>query len=122
MKRNTYIEAALLVVLSGIAWGQGAVDSSKNDTVQNRGAMAKMHRQMADAHTKIADCLSSDRPISECQQQMTTMCSTMQGTMGNMHGMMGGNGMHGMMGGMTGCPMMNGTQAPASPEKTQPKK
>lgn len=118
--RDQVLTAIMVFVISGTAWGQGAnTDPGKTNGVQSRETMAKMHRQMAEVHTKVADCLASDRPISECQQQMATMCSAMHGMMGNtgMHGMTGSSGMQGMV----GCPVMKGDQRTGTDNK-QPKK
>jgi len=43
-------------------------------------------KQMAEMHTKMAACLESDKPMSECQGEMMKSCKNMMGK--------------------TGCPMM----------------
>lgn len=63
--------------------------------------ISKEDRQkMAAMHTKMAVCLESDKPMSDCQKEMMTSCKGMMGKtgcpmmgMGQMKGMMGGSGM-----------------------------
>lgn len=60
--------------------------------------VSKEDRQkMADMHSKMAACLKSDKPMSECQKDMMNSCRQMMGKdgcpmMGHMRGMN-----HGMM-------------------------
>jgi len=55
----------------------------------------EMRKKMADAHQKMADCLKSDRPMSECKQEMMKECHQMMKDkghcpmMGDMGDMMG---------------------------------
>lgn len=63
--------------------------------------VSKEDRQkMAAMHTKMAACLESDKPMSDCQGEMMKSCKDMMGKsgcpmmgMGQMKGMMGGPGM-----------------------------
>ncbi len=66
-------------------------------------------QKMAEIHTKMATCLKSDKPMSDCQSEMMKSCKDMMGKsgcpmmdgMGQMKGMMNGQGMmmgHSMMG------------------------
>ena len=72
----------------------------------------QVRQQMADAHQKMAECLRSDRPLSECRAEMRKSCQMMGEGGCSMMGAGGGMG-HGMMGGG----MMQG-----EPVKEQPKK
>ena len=54
------------------ATGAHRLDVERRDT----------HRQMADVHVKMAECLASDKQISECQKQMSGSCSAMGDMMG----------------------------------------
>jgi len=52
-------------------------------------------QKMAEMHTKMAACLKSDKPMSECQKDMMSSCRQMMGKdgcpmMGHMKGMMKG--------------------------------
>ena len=61
--------------------------------------VSKEDRQkMAEMHTKMAACLKSDKPMSDCQKDMMSNCKEMMGKggcpmMGQMKGMMNGPGM-----------------------------
>jgi len=61
---------------------------------------SKEERQkMAEMHSKMAACLKSDKPMSECQKDMMSSCQKMMGKggcpmMGEMGGMMDHGGMH----------------------------
>lgn len=71
--------------------------------------VSKADRQkMAEMHTKMAACLKSDKPMSECQKNMMSSCQKMMGKdgcpmMDHMHGMMKG----GMMMDEDGQPQEN---------------
>lgn len=74
---------------------------------------AEQRQKMAEVHQKMADCLKSTKPISECRDEMMQSCRGMMGEaacpmMGLGHGGMG----PGMMGGG-----MHGQPAPAAPPK-----
>lgn len=134
MKCIWCLPVALFVSLSPIALAQAGPKSSATpptgqDSQPDRESLAAMHRKASDLHKKIGDCYASDRPITECEQQMAAGCTAMMndGGMGMSGGMMG-RGRGGMMGkgmGMRfGCPIMGGIDQGASnsaPE-TPPKK
>ena len=64
-------------------------------------------QQMAAVHRKMAECLASERPFTECRNEMHSGCAGIMGGQGcPMMGMMGGGMMHGrgMMGGQTPAP------------------
>lgn len=118
---TTSLLAVLCLTLSPAAVAQtaGAKKTPAGmDDPAGRPEMAKMHRQMADVHVKMAECLASDKQIRECQKQMSGSCSAMGDMMGKgqgMHGTMGKGLMdQGMMG---GCPMIGGDAAPAQTKK-----
>lgn len=57
-------------------------------------------QKMADMHTKMAECLKSDKSMSDCQSEMMKSCKGMMGKegcpmMGHMKGMMNGMMNHG---------------------------
>lgn len=54
----------------------------------------EMRKKMADSHQMMADCLKSDKPLSECKQEMVKNCPMMKengrcAMMGEMDMMMG---------------------------------
>ena len=67
---------------------------------------AAEREQMAAAHQKMADCLKSDRPMSECKSEM----------MKSAHGMKGDMGCPMMESGHHGG-MMKGAPAPETPKE-----
>ena len=60
---------------------------------------AEQRSKMADLHEKMAACLRSTRPISECHDEMMKGCQETMGASGCP--MMGGMGHHGPHGGAT---------------------
>lgn len=80
-------------------------------------------QKMAEVHQRMADCLKSDRPMSECRAEMAKSCHDMMGASacpmmgmgegGMGPGMMGG----GMKGGGMGGGMMKGQPTPETPKK-----
>jgi hypothetical protein len=83
---------------------------------------AEQREKMAAVHQKMAECLRSDRPMSECRAEMDKSCQEMMGDsgcpmMGAGQGGMGPGMMgHGKGSGMHGG-MMQGKPAPETPEK-----
>lgn len=65
----------------------------------------EMRQKMAEVHSKMATCLKSDKPMSECKGEMMKTCQEMMGQEGcPMMGQMGGHmgdmmGQGSMMGG-----------------------
>jgi hypothetical protein len=90
MKKYTLSTMAFAAVIaSSISTGAPAADSkqSSSKSSQHETTMTKEQRQkMAEVHQKMADCLKSDKPLSECRSEMMKAC----------HENMGGKG----------CPMM----------------
>ena len=73
-------------------------------------ADAKVTREdrqsIAEMHTKMAECLKSDKPISDCRREMMKSYSGIMGSRGHM--MTGKDGHQMMMGCMNGMEDMNG--------------
>lgn len=46
-------------------------------TKEERQARAERHDKMAENHRKMAECLRSDKPVSECRDQMRKECPMM---------------------------------------------
>lgn len=82
---------------------------------------AEQRQKMAEVHQKMADCLKSNRPMSECRDEMHQSCKGMMGEAGcPMMGMgKGGMGPGTMGGGMGG--MMKSPAAPEAPSVEKPK-
>jgi hypothetical protein len=72
---------------------------------------AEQRQKMAEVHQRMADCLKSERPMSECRSEMMKGCEGMGRDACPMMGMGRGMG-YGMGGGM-----MKGQPAPEAPEK-----
>jgi hypothetical protein len=96
MKQNLTITAIALVLASSISL-------AANKTANMPSPTPEMRQKMAKQHEKMAACLRSDKPISECRQEMMRGCKDIMGPQGCP--MMGGMGMgrhngmrhHGMM-------------------------
>lgn len=52
----------------------------------DKKSMAQMHRKAAEAHTKMAECLESDKTVQECHQQLGFNQMPMHGAMGRGQG------------------------------------
>ena len=94
------ISIALLMLGGSIAWADDA--PSKNakpaaDTT-DRQQMIQMHQEMVDFHSKILECLKSDKPLDSCQEQFAAHCQSLR--FGHhMPGMWRGEKMHRRMDG-----------------------
>jgi hypothetical protein len=64
-------------LLAGTA-GSFAADPAKAPPAPTK----EMRQQMAVAHEKMAACLRSDKPISECREEMQKSCHDMMGEQG----------------------------------------
>ena len=74
--------------------GGSALAADKGTTPAKTPQMtADQRSKMADLHEKMAACLRSTRPISECHDEMMKSCQETMGTGGCP--MMGGMGPHG---------------------------
>jgi hypothetical protein len=87
MKTTIATALATLLLAAGSSF---AVDTTK---------LTKEDRQkMADLHTQMAECLKSDKPITECKTEMMNNCKGMTGKEGcPMMGHMWGKGKDMMM-------------------------
>ena len=71
-----------------------ADDAGKKTSTMKMPAMTTEQRQkMADAHEKMATCLRSTKPFTDCHEEMMKACKEGMGKDGCP--MMGGKGMHG---------------------------
>lgn len=104
----TFMKHALLLAATGaFLISGGALAKEEAGKTQpkappySKGEPSKETRQqMAAMHEKMADCLNSNRPISECKSEMHESCEKMKG--GCPHDSMmhqGGKGMGGEYGG-----------------------
>ena len=120
MKKFVYV----LIVPLFIAFQAGSLraadetDAGKakgsEPTKEERQSKADMMDKMAEMHKKMAECLRSDKPMSECREQMMKDCPMaksgrcpMMDEMGGMHGMggmMDGHGKGMMKGNKAGKP------------------
>jgi hypothetical protein len=92
MKRITF-GTLVLVCSATMALAQGTKSPMGTMTPEQR-------QQMASVHEKVAACLRSDRPVSDCQAEMMKGCQAAMGA-----------GMCPMMGGMMGQ-MQHGQMMP----------
>ena len=94
MKLGNYGMALLALTLIGT--GVFAAEPNKMD--MSKMMTPEMRQKMTDMHQKMADCLRSDKPMSECKQQMMKSCSDSMGKTGcsMMESMHGSSPMKGM--------------------------
>lgn len=89
MKTRIFITLATLIFATSFSF---AVETS---------TLKEERKQMAEMHTKMAACLESEKPMSDCQGEMMKSCKSMMGKtgcpmmgeMGHMKGMMHGQTM-----------------------------
>jgi hypothetical protein len=77
---------------------------------------AEQREQMAAAHQKMAECLRSDRPTSDCRADMMKNAHGMKGDMGCSMECGGQHGMRRHGTGSTGGGMMKGEPTPEAPK------
>lgn len=80
--------AVLLLIVGGISVSQARADDTSNSAKvrskhHTRSGMmseptADMRKKMADMHQMVADCLKSEKPVSECKQEMVKNCPMMK--------------------------------------------
>lgn len=107
------VVCAAVLLAGGAAWSQDTAPAPLPEpSAQQRQTMAEIHRKMA-------ECLASTRPFSECRNEMHASCQQRLGQTGcPMMGGMGlgmgmGRGMRGRMGPGPGtAPGQPGTPAP----------
>jgi hypothetical protein len=95
MVKRVFGIAAAWVFLSA-----GAVRAADPEKSSSGEPSAEARRKMATVHEKMAACLRSDRPLSQCREEMVTTCRDMMGEdgcpmMGMGRGGMGPGMMHG---------------------------
>ena len=92
MKRMMFLA---LAVASFGSFAMAAETTSKSTGAKSPPELSSDQRKkMAGLHEKMASCLRSDRPMSECHQEMMKGCKDAMGKGGCM--MMGGKMGHGM--------------------------
>ena len=86
------LAAVLSVYVATTAYGQTAPAAP---SAAQRQLMGERHKKMAEIHAKMAACLVSDRPLSQCRRDMADGLATHFKGNGPMmgRGMMGGRGM-----------------------------
>lgn len=100
MKKIILTGALLTALVGGGAFAEEA--KTKKPSKKTGTTITPEQRQnMASTHEKMAACLRSDKPMSECRTEMRKNCQDMMGKdgcpMGEMGGMMGGGMHHGGM-------------------------
>jgi len=74
--RSTLIPGALLVLgLSTPAMANEAAKEVASSKTEMPMMSADQRQKMANAHQQMADCLKSDKSMSECHEQMRSACS-----------------------------------------------
>lgn len=131
---SSFVVCSVFLVTAGAGYGQvktQAAGGMAGMTNMSREEQIESHGKMIGIHTKVIECLKSNKPVSDCNQEMMQACATMHGgscPMGGMMGMMGGG--QGMMGkgkaahgNMMNQDAASGETAPnTGAPKSQPKK
>lgn len=96
MKKTTLPVLILTITTTLIGTAPSFAADKKTES---KGPSKEQRQQMADVHQKMADCLKSDKPMSECKNEMMKSCHDAMGKdgcpmMGQMHGKMGKGMMH----------------------------
>lgn len=91
--KNFVMLVAAVMISSPFAFGADKNDkATKTDKSSWMSMSPETRKQMADMHQKMADCLKSDRSISECRDNMMANCPMMKDGSCPMTGMMMGHG------------------------------
>jgi hypothetical protein len=107
LSRKLGMATSLLMVTSFACVHE--VDAQSKGADPQAAGLADMHKRMAAAHEKMADCLASGKPAADCRQTMASTCAGIEGCVmqdGMGMGMMGMHGRRGMM--MENCPGVSG--------------
>jgi hypothetical protein len=98
---------ASVMISCPFAFADDAIPGAKMDHASDHGTKKgmgmmemtpEMRKKMAIEHQKMADCLNSTKPMSECHKEMMNECPMMKGMMnGGMNGQMKGHHMKGHM-------------------------
>lgn len=87
--KNFVMLIAAIMISSPIAFGADKDDkAAKIDKSSWMNMSAETRKQMADMHQKMADCMKSNKPISECRTNMMANCPMMKDGSCPMMGMM----------------------------------
>jgi len=90
MRRRLVLAVASAMISGGAAFAAEPTNPAPTDP------SPEQRHKMAEIHLRMADCLVSARPMTECRSEMQTSCSAMvgQGGCSTMNGgMMHGRGM-----------------------------
>lgn len=92
--KSFVIFVAVVIISSPFAFGSGKNNKATTKTVKSSwiSMSPETRTQMADMHQKMADCLKSDKSISECRDNMVANCPMMKDGSCPMMGMMKGHG------------------------------
>lgn len=109
--KSHFLALCLMTIMAGsqalCAQDEEKDKQSTSDEKATRESMALMHHNMAEAHAVMEKCLSSNKPLAECQQELRMKYSELRlefretgrmGTMGKGH-------RNQMWDHMMGCPM-----------------
>lgn len=97
----------MLTLLVGLSQPATADEAVPPLTKEQRAARAEKHERVAEMHEKMAECLRSDKDLSECHEQMRKDCPMAgEGGLCPMMGEMGPGKMGGRKG--TGRPATDG--------------
>jgi len=96
MKKITITTLALSITAAMMV---GNLTFAADKKTESKAPSKEQRQQMATVHQKMAECLKSDKPMSECKSEMMKSCQEKMGKdgcpmMGQMGGMMGKGMMH----------------------------
>jgi hypothetical protein len=90
---NKFTMFLVVVCMSGhVALADDAGKQTSDKKMSMHSMTTEQRQKMADAHEKMAVCLRSDKPVSDCHEEMKKACQEGMGKDGCP--MMGGKGMH----------------------------
>lgn len=79
MFRNSVLSMfAALSLLSAPSFAAEKAAKSGEPTKEERQMRAERHEKMSEMHEKMAECLRSDKTMSECHEQIQKECSAMR--------------------------------------------
>ncbi len=90
---NKIVMFLFFVCMSGnVAVANDTGKSAPSKKMSMASMTTEQRQKMADSHDKMAVCLRSDKPVSDCHEEMMKACQEGMGKDGCP--MMGGKGMH----------------------------
>ena len=94
MKALTMVGMMLFALVSGSAHAEETTKRPQPGKTRSMQMTPEQRQNMAAAHDKMAACLRSEKPMTECRSEMMKSCKDMMGQggcpmMGHMSGMMG---------------------------------